>query len=156
MWGGGFGGRGQAALYVEPGLADWNQTSRPVQARWRKEEEGGSVSRLFFLEATLPELGLEVLGPVLAEPPEEDGCLPVPRTQKKRMDPFCTLGDVGNGRAAVRRDVCRSKMTFFTSVSPLLGHISASRRLGFKRLSGARDRAARDRNVGSLQPPSCS
>eukprot|EP00439_Symbiodinium_sp_Y106_P073767 s1594_g13.t7 len=43
----------QAALYVEPGLADWSQTSRPVQA-------------------TLPELGLEVLGPVLAEPPEEE------------------------------------------------------------------------------------
>ncbi|CAE7467949.1 TFC7 [Symbiodinium sp. CCMP2592] len=45
----------QAALYVEPGLADWSQTSRPVP-----------------VQATLPELGLEVLGPVSAEPPGEE------------------------------------------------------------------------------------
>ncbi|CAE7700150.1 TFC7 [Symbiodinium microadriaticum] len=45
----------QAALYVEPGLADWSETRLPVQV-------------------PLPELGLEVrhLGPVWAEPLEEE------------------------------------------------------------------------------------
>ena len=57
----------QAALYVEPGLADWSETRLPVQARWRKDERSrkGLVTVLIRGTAAGVGPGGAALGPCL-------------------------------------------------------------------------------------------